>query len=292
MTTQFDGERCPVCESRHSRSFGVVDDYPMSRCSTCGHLYVSCAVSDSVLAGAYGKNYYGGSADQKQARSGYDDYLRDMAKRVRGFNQRLAELEHLVAPPGRALDFGCAVGLFVRAAQDRGWTAVGYDRSEWAAAYGREKLGVNIQSGGAPQFDEGSFDLITLWDCIEHLPDPRGTLLKARGWLRAGGVLAVNTVNSSSLGARLAGKSWRHIMPPLHLNLFSSRSLRRLVTDTGFSIIRTHGEGVVFTASNSPAGSTRVRRALDDVACHWRLRPITSRLNLRDELLVVARRSH
>ena len=292
MTTPFDGQQCPVCESRDLRSFGVVDDYPMSRCRACGHLYVSCAVSDSVLADAYGKNYYGGNADQDRANSGYDDYLRDMPKRLRGFNQRLSELEHLVSPPGRVLDFGCAVGLFVRAAQDRGWTAEGYDRSEWAAAYGREKLGVNIQSGSAPRFDDESFDLVTLWDCVEHLPDPRGTLLKIRGWLRDGGVLAVNTVNSSSLGARLAGKSWRHIMPPLHLNLFSSRSLRRMVTDAGFSIIRTHDEGVVFTAPRPPVGSSRVRSALDDVVCHWRLRPVTSRLNLRDELLVVARRSH
>lgn len=271
---------------------GVVDSYPMSRCRSCGHLYVASEVSNSVLASAYDKSYYGGNKDQEPATCGYDDYLRDIPKRLRGFDQRLASLERLVSPPGRVLDFGCAVGLFVRAARERGWDAVGYDRSEWATAYGREKFGLSLSSGDVPQFGEGSFDLVTLWDCVEHLADPREILLKVRSWLRVGGVLAINTVNSTSLGARLAGKSWRHIMPPLHLNLFSSQSLRRLVNDAGFTVVRTQGEGVVFMASNRAAGPARLRHALDDVICHWRLKPVTSLLNLRDEVFLVARRTH
>ena len=282
---------CPVCRSTRVRQAAAIDGYPMSRCRACGHLYVACAVPDHVLANAYGENYYASGGERGERACGYDDYLANAPRRLRGFDLRLRALERFVAPPGRILDFGCAVGLFVRAAQDRGWDAVGYDRSHWAAAYGREKLGVSIQGGAVPRFDPGSFDLITLWDCVEHLPDPRETLQMIHGWLRVGGVLALNTVNSSSLGARLAGASWRHIMPPLHLHLFSAASLRRLVSDTGFSIMRTRGEGVVFAAAGARRPAGALARVLDDVVCHWRLRPVTSSLNLRDEILLIARRT-
>ena len=282
---------CPVCRSGATAHFAVVDGYSFIRCRECGHLYLHDGVPEAFLANAYGAAYYG-QCDGEAEKLGYDDYLRDSQKRMRGFDQRLADLERYVSRPGRLLDFGCAVGLFVRVAQDRGWQAIGYDRSEWATAYGRDKLGVTLHGGEMPQFEEQSFDLVTMWDCIEHLNEPRQVLVKIRRWLRPGGILAVNTVNSSSLGARLAGSAWRHIAPPLHIHLFSAGSLSRLVSDVGFSTLRRTGEGIVFGAArHDEGGRAAAWDALNDVVCHWRLKRISSLLNLRDEVFLLARKS-
>jgi SAM-dependent methyltransferase len=261
------------------------------RCRECRHLFLTGGVSEAFLANAYGAEYYG-QGDSGSERLGYDDYLRDSRKRMRGFNQRLADLERYVSRPGRLLDFGCAVGLFVRVAQDRGWQAIGYDRSEWAAAYGRDKLGVTLYGGEMPRFEEQSFDLVTMWDCIEHLNEPRHVLEQLRRCLRPGGILAVNTVNSSSFGARLAGSAWRHIAPPLHIHLFSAGSLSRLVSDVGFSLLRRSGEGIVFGAArHAEGGRPAAWDVLNDVVCHWRLKRIASLLNLPDEVFLLARKA-
>ena len=270
--------------------WGEVNGFPMRRCRSCDHLYVASAISDAALAKAYEKDYYD-SGTGSIAQTGYDDYLRNSTKRLAGFNARLQDMERHVAPPGRTLDYGCAIGLCVKAAQNRGWDAIGYDRSEWATNYGREALGVNVVSGAVPAFGPAEFDLVTLWDCIEHLSDPRGTLVNIHSWLKPGGILAVNTVNSSSLGARLAGRAWRHVAPPLHIHLFSAKSLQVLMEDCGFSVVERGCEGIVFNAKKPQQPPSRILGALDDLLCHWRLRRIALMLNLRDEVMIVGRRN-
>ena len=290
MTQYETFNHCPVCGTNGARMWGNVNGFPMRRCRSCGHLYVASAISEEMLAKAYEKDYYSPGTGSN-AKTGYDDYLLNSTKRLEGFNRRLQDLERHTAPPGRTLDYGCAIGLCVKAAQNRGWDAIGYDRSEWATNFGRGALGINIVSGAVPAFGPAKFDLVTLWDCIEHLTDPRGTLVNIHSWLKPGGILAVNTVNSSSLGARLAGRSWRHVAPPLHIHLFSAKSLQVLIKDCGFSVVERGCEGIVFNAKKPRQSSSSNLSRVDDLLCHWRLRGIATMLNLRDEVAIVARRS-
>lgn len=141
-----------------------------------------------------------------------------------------------------------------------------------------------------PDFEPQSFDLITLWDCIEHFPDPQGTLSRIVAWLRPGGILVVQTVNSSSGGARLAGNQWRHIAQPLHLHLFSPDSLTALLHRNDLAVIHKRGLGVFLGAKLTAKARPTAVSLVDDLVCHWRLGPITSALNLKDELLLVARK--
>lgn len=282
---------CPICHSNRTKEWATVNDYAMHRCLQCLHVFVSTPVSENQLAEAYGQAYYQGSPDVgSSALTGYEDYLRNADRRLRGFNDCLVQLERFARPPGRYLDYGCAIGLSVRAALDRGWDAVGYDHSEWAAAFGREKFQLDLRTGALPGFDDNSFDLITLWDCIEHLPQPWATLASLRLWLKPGGILAISTVNSSSLGARLAGVHWRHIAPPMHLHLFSRQSLHALAASVGLSRLDSQCEGVVAATSHGSDRAGRVTAWVDDALCHWRMKRIAYALNLRDETYLVVRK--
>jgi spore maturation protein CgeB len=278
---------CPICISPKIESTFTAAGHAMARCASCRHLFVSQRVEDKILDDAYRQSYYAAPDDGSSA--GYADYLAKAAQRTEGFRAQLRKIGRYTGKQGAILDFGCAVGLFVKVAKEQGWRAVGYERSRWAAEYGRRVLGVDIKLGSdeSDPFPQASFDVVTLWDVIEHVEHPRSIMGLVRGWLKDGGIIALNTVNASSLGARLAGIRWRHLTPPHHLQFFSRRSLMRLLHDAGFRVLHVTGKGTCFEAAGSSSVPAVLRR-LDNLVCHWRLRPIVTALDLLDEIEVIA----
>ena len=279
---------CSVCRSARIRGAGTLDGYSLSRCDDCSHVFVSAGLGDGELANAYTSDYY--RKGQQAESSGYEDYLRDAPARTRGFEERLSQIEANVVGRGRLLDYGCAVGLFVKVANDAGWEAIGYERSEWAVQYGREVLGLDIICGtgdDAPPF-EGRFDVITMWDVLEHLEHPRAVLESVSAWLKPGGMLALNTINRSSAGARLAGKHWRHLAPPHHLQYFSRASLKRLLRDCGFELRAMQNRGVIMTADRRRPTPRGVVAVAESIGTHWRATTVATLLNLRDEIEIMA----
>lgn len=279
---------CSVCASDMAQQVFTLDEFDVSRCRRCSHLFVSNGLAEGALSAAYGHDYYdaGGAADAV----GYQDYLRDAELRTRGFRERLKQIETLFGKRGRLLDYGCAVGLFVRVATESGWAATGYERSEWAAQYGREHFGLDIVLGdgrNSPAF-ESRFDVVTMWDVVEHLEHPRDVIQSISKWLRPGGLLALNTVNSSSAGARLAGRHWRHLAPPHHLQYFSRASLRRLLNDSGFDVLSRQNQGVMLTADVRKKGLRGVAGWTEAMTTHWRAKPLATALNLLDEIEMIA----
>lgn len=280
---------CPVCLADALVPTWTVGGYALARCRRCSHLFVAGGFDARALDQAYGADYY--RADG--AATGYADYLGSAELRMRGFAQRLQQVErHVGGRRGRLLDYGCAVGLFVKVAADAGWRATGYERSEWAARHGREHYGLDIVVGRGdadePDFRQ-AFDVVTMWDALEHLEDPRRVLGLIARWLKPGGLLALNTVDSGSLGARLAGEHWRHIAPPHHLHYFNRHSLRRVLNDNGFHVLQMRAQGVMWEADRRRVRLGGWRAAIEDLATHWRMRPLATVLNLLDEVDAVAR---
>jgi 2-polyprenyl-3-methyl-5-hydroxy-6-metoxy-1,4-benzoquinol methylase len=281
---------CNVCESRDLREMFRIDGFRFARCRDCGHLYVTDNVTEEALQVAYDNKYYvageGGIGDSK----GYSNYLDNADVREAQFRERLQLLTNFAQMPGRLLDYGCAVGLFVKVAKEAGWNARGYERSPWAAEYGRARFGVDITvaDGEVDPFERNAFDVVTLWDVLEHLKDPSGVLGLVNHWLTPGGFLALNTVNSSSLGARIAGASWRHLVPPQHLQFFSKESLLRLLANAGFRAVWVRAEGVLFGAGKRRKTARWPMDGLETLVRHWRIRPLVTSLNLLDEVAIIA----
>jgi hypothetical protein len=253
---------------------------------------VSDTIASEILDDAYDSAYYV-HADGTRQCVGYQDYLGTLDRRISGFRRWYADLTADLGGAGRSLDVGCAVGAMVKAAQDCGWTAVGYERSQWAARYGKEHLGVEIVTGDGQSdpFEPLSFDLITMWDVVEHLEHPREIMGLASRWLKAGGWLAVNTVDGGSWGARLAGQQWRHLGPPRHLQYFTRQSLRHLLGAAGFQIKRQRSNGVFLEARARQHGLGPVAGFIEAGVTHWRFERFASLLNLKDEIEVLARKA-
>jgi 2-polyprenyl-3-methyl-5-hydroxy-6-metoxy-1,4-benzoquinol methylase len=279
---------CSVCASRRLRPAFRKNGYDIHRCLDCGHVFVWRLGPETELDAEYDENYYRSDAENT---SGYRDYLAKSEARLRAFADRLDWIEGACDGRGAIIDYGCAVGLFVKVARDRGWAARGYERSRWAVEYGRSVVGVDIAlgDGSSDPFAPSSVDAVTLWDVLEHVQAPSRTLELAHRWLKPGGVLALTTVNISSLGARLASENWRHLMPPHHLQFFSRRSLLHLLATAGFHVRVLRASGTFLTSRSAPSGAGgNVAHAIDRIAGHWRARPIAQALNLLDEIEILA----
>jgi 2-polyprenyl-3-methyl-5-hydroxy-6-metoxy-1,4-benzoquinol methylase len=137
------------------------------------------------------------------------------------------------------LDVGAAAGYFVKVAQDDGWMAQGVEPSRWMAKYAKEKLDVKVQPGVIQdhKFKSESFDAITYWDVLEHVPNPLSDLKKTNKLLRKGGTLIVNYPDFDSLPAKIFKRKWWFILS-IHLWYFTPQTITKLLNKAGFKVIK------------------------------------------------------
>jgi 2-polyprenyl-3-methyl-5-hydroxy-6-metoxy-1,4-benzoquinol methylase len=172
------------------------------------------------------------------------DYYRDDST-IDAARSKLAWVARMSAGRGRLLDIGANFGYFAREAASR-FDARGIEPSALTVQWGREHLAAPIEVGSI--YDErpdflGRFDVITLFDVIEHLPDPPSALARCREWLAPGGRLFLTTPDTGALVSRLLGRHWYYIDLTEHISLFNRANLRRLLAASGFTIIDTRTIG-------------------------------------------------
>ena len=138
---------------------------------------------------------------------------------------------------GRLLDIGCATGFLLDEARRRKWEVSGVEISKWAAVYAKQKLNLDVINVSAEKtsFPDGFFDVIVMIDVLEHLTDPKYTLLEIRRILKNDGVLYISTPNISSAVSRILGAKWWGINK-FHLFYFSKRTLEKMLDACGFKV--------------------------------------------------------
>jgi 2-polyprenyl-3-methyl-5-hydroxy-6-metoxy-1,4-benzoquinol methylase len=172
------------------------------------------------------------------------EYFASESERRESFRAALLRIEDLglVRPPGRLLEIGSSVGLFLEEAKKRGWDVQGIEPSRWGAESARAR-GLSVFNGTLSEFvpEGGLFDLVVSWDVWEHLEDPLAALKCAYELLRPGGLLVFTTVNLGGLGRKLFRGRWPWFMR-MHLHYFTRESLTRMVRSSGFEVLSTKTE--------------------------------------------------
>jgi 2-polyprenyl-3-methyl-5-hydroxy-6-metoxy-1,4-benzoquinol methylase len=221
--------------------------FTIVQCRQCTLAYVSPRPDAASLRALYGdERYY---RNLNASPFGYPDYLGERWLLERLVARRLAEIERrLGRRGGRLLDVGCATGVLVEAARARGWTAIGVDISEFAAAQCRAR-GLDVRLGDLANagLPDEHFDVVVLDDTIEHLLDPAGALRTVGQLLRPGGTITLNTPNHEGWLRRAMGAHWFHCKPPEHLYYFGPRTLRALLERQGFHRVETRVSGKYVT---------------------------------------------
>jgi SAM-dependent methyltransferase len=196
------------------------------RCPSCQLVFYSPEIDPEPL---YGEGYFLGDE--------YLNYLRDKPVLQVNFSRYIRHLRRW-SNGGRLLEIGCAYGFFLEMAQ-RYWEVKGYDISKEGIAHAQKIFGPAVQWGDFLKVgDENeSFDVVCLWDTLEHLNYPVKTLAKAAHVLNPGGILALTTGDIGSLIARWRGERWRLIHPPTHLTYFSKETLEKAIRSIGLELI-------------------------------------------------------
>lgn len=265
---------CPICGGDRSRVVFRELSIDLRRCAGCGHVFSTFA-AERDYAGYWGEAEPGAGAGAGAGGEHDDDPYEFYWNRARMPVYRQF-LRRYAAHRGRLLDVGAGIGYFVKAACDAGWEGHGYEISPAAVAIGRERLGVvNLFAGRVEESDygEGFFDAVTLWDVIEHIPDPVPLLGWCRHALKPGGLLFVQT---PSIGfhlprARLL-RWWRqdpagasYLEARDHLNDFCFRSLRMALVKAGFDRMRFE----VLRPTYSLAGGRGIFGVAAKVGYYW-----------------------
>ncbi len=162
-------------------------------------------------------------------------YLAEKDNRYLTFRKALG----LLGPAAgqRLLDVGAYCGYFVDVAREAGFDAEGIELSRWAVGHARG-LGLPVRNESIEERARSGarYDVITMWDVVEHLPDPRRELEACWRLLRPGGRLHVSTIDASSLVARLLGKRWPWLMD-MHVVYFDRATLPALLAQAGFRVL-------------------------------------------------------
>jgi SAM-dependent methyltransferase len=201
----------------------------------------------------------------------------------------------LAGRSGRLLDMGCGLGFFLRATSAHPkWERYGCEISPSAARYAREKLGQNVICTRLEDADLpfGSFDIVTLWDVLEHILQPDPLLRRCHALLRQGGICFVRSPNISVHlpRARLARvlrttpSSVGYLQPRHHLHHYSMASIRRLLELNGFS-----GIEFIHLRPIEPPGVVGCLKGVLSAGVRALASVTRERLNL-DNLFVVARK--
>jgi 2-polyprenyl-3-methyl-5-hydroxy-6-metoxy-1,4-benzoquinol methylase len=288
-------DACPLCHSPVHATVFREPPYELRRCGACGLAYVTPRRSPTALAAMYGEDTYWRSTSPKT--HGYADYRAEQARYLRTFRQRLDYALADGPRGGRALDVGSAAGFCMAVLRERGFDVHGVEVSPVIAAHAQEALGFGDRVfvgflEDAP-LQPASFDLICMWDVVEHVPDPVALLVRARELLAPGGRLVLETQDIDSRFAKLLGPRWHHFKHAEHIYHFNPATVRRLLADAGFSVERlTHRHGgkyvsTGFIAERAGRLHPLISRALEPIA--RRTADTDLYRNFMDEMIVVAR---
>lgn len=194
------------------------------QCRRCSFQYIDPRLRGDLILSSYSQG---------------DDptYVSQLVARERTFLRSLADVEKVAGGRGKLLDVGTAAGAFVAVANSQGWNAEGCEPNRWLAEWGSRHYGITIRPGSIfeQSYEPGTFDVITLWDVIEHTLNPREVLDRCRELLKPGGVLIVNYPDAGSWIARVLGRRWP-FLTSVHLYYFDRGTIREMLRTTGFAV--------------------------------------------------------
>lgn len=214
---------CPACGASEFRTFDLGSGNLLRRCTTC-HTVSAARYADP--ADIYRSGYMFGEVEGfglDVRADAFQDYLHRVAER------RIAMIERASGLGAASLlDVGSGTGEVLLAAQRRGWRVQGVEPersgAEMALARGVPVIVAHLEESGLP---EGSFDVVSAFHVLEHVPDSRAFLRLLARWVRPGGFVVVEVPNWRSVQRRRLHEQWPGLRPLEHLVHFTPQTLAR-----------------------------------------------------------------
>ncbi len=231
--------RCNLCgadDTRllfvgHDRLHDLPGEFPVVECRECGLIYQNPQLDAQEILPYYPEHYVSYYTPIEN-----ETFWFRRLDRQRGVRRRCGVVQKRVPEPGKLLDIGCGTAIFIDGMHQLGWQVFGSDLNPQVIEEGRTRFDFDLRAGLLEEigYPDGFFDVVTMWDVIEHVHDPRSTLLEIGRILKPGGWVFLNTPHPEGLNARLYGRTWIGWDVPRHLYLISPAVMSRYLAETGF----------------------------------------------------------
>lgn len=250
---------CPLCRQQQYRLyheerlayFGQELTFRIVRCVHCGLVFTNPRLRETN--GAYEHAAWDAQAVEAHARAKagvFERALNEIGKRQRQLGKQAG---------GCLLDIGCGSGHFAGAARQRGYAVMGLEPTASYAAYARgcHQIDVIERPMETAGLIENSFDVITAWDVIEHVSDPRLFLERCALWLKPDGILALRFPSArwqklkGVVYHRLLGSVRAAFAPTIHLTFFDKGTFAAMASQEGLKVL-----GCRVTAAEANTGNS------------------------------------
>ena len=245
---------CNLCGSDDFKTLYRINGTTVVKCRKCNLIFVNPRMSQESLVQVYENDYFHRKVYEPNSKEfyGYVDYLSDRTNIIKTFERVFRHIENYKTK-GKLLDVGCAFGFFLDLARKKGWDAVGTELSSRGCSYARDKLNLFVHQNtlSGVVLSPEDFDLVTMFDVIEHLPDPLAGLCKINRSMKRDGLLAVTTADADSLLARILGPKLEDVRRiNEHLYIFSRKTIKDMLEKAGFRVLKIKTTGKFFSLSD------------------------------------------
>ena len=233
----------PVQQLFDRAVFSQAPPFHIVQCVACGTVMRNPRESETSIVDLY--------ATEEPPEAALEDLFKEQ---LAFYEPRVRVLERLLGRTGSVLEIGSYLGAFLHVAKEHGWRASGVDvnesANEFARAHGAEVMAGAIEDVPA----DHRYDVVTLWNCLDQLPDPERALLHGRALVADGGLVTARVPNGAFYAALINKPFRRSLLAQNNLLAFpyrfgfTTKSLRTLFTQTGFEVVRLRGDTLVATA--------------------------------------------
>lgn len=247
-----DHQHCLVCGSGKLKALSGFEKHHLVKCSSCGFVFCKPIPSKEELDKVY-EGY------------GRNDYLSDLT--IKAYEKVLDAMERY-RKTNRLIDVGCGIGYFLEVAKRRGWEVYGTEFTEEAVQICEAK-GVSMHLGvlNPSNYQPESFDVITSFEVIEHINNPREELGHFNRILRKGGLVYCTTPNFNAVERHMLKADWNVLGYPEHLSYYTPSTLKRVFKESGFKAQKVETTGISITRIKKSQGKSQqatISAASDD----------------------------
>lgn len=232
---------CILCQSGNLKGLETYKKAFLCQCQSCQFVFSQQIPSNDELDNYY-RNY------------GLNQYLSPLT--IKRYNELLDQFESF-RKTNKILDVGCGLGYFLEEAKKRGWEVYGTELSDKATEVCVKK-GINIIKGALnlSDFEPNMFDVITSFEVIEHINNPKSELAYFNRVLRPQGLVYITTPNFNSLLRYQLKAQYNVITYPEHLSYYTPKTLKHLFETNGFTKQNIESTGISLTRFKTSKGTS------------------------------------
>lgn len=232
-------KNCQICNEHSFKKVYELKDYFLSKedfnivkCENCGFLFTNPQPNPENLGDYYKSEEYVSHSNSKKG------FVNSAYHIVRNYtlNKKFKMVKSIMSK-GSILDIGCATGEFLNVFKLDKWETLGIEPDKDAKKFAVENYNLNIENENhLENIVENSFDIITMWHVLEHVPNLNKRLETLNKILKDNGNLIIAVPNYKSYDADYYGKFWAAYDVPRHLFHFSQSTMEKLLIKHGFQI--------------------------------------------------------